>query len=736
MSRDAPVAVLQAAFNSIVGGLQEKQKGTEPQQEFIASSKFTGAKPGFYFSLGSKGVGYYADPKQPKVAEQQVEEPVKKQAVQIDPEQLLREAEEQAEEAGNDQALLDARGLKRLVLSFDKKYKENLEARMKHSDDPEKFMASELDLDEEVHRLQAIAGYPELYPELVRLGAIPSILALLSHDNGDIAASVIELLRELTDSDAIEDSEEDARELVDAMVENSALESLVQRLSSFNESVDEEATAVTNTLSIFENMIELTPGVAGELVKRTKVLKWMLNRLKPREFDPNKGSVGEVLAVLLQSSQENAQRLTDLNGIDALLQAIAPYKNKLPSSDDETEYVENLFNALCATLMTPKNRQVFVDAEGVELMVLILKQKKAVRASALKALDFACTRCPAACERFVDVLGLKTLFSIFMGKSKVKRRKGEDSHEAEEEERVVSIISSLLNNLARGSRRDRVCAKFVENEFEKCDHIMELYTRYDGRVRAEEERLADMPEEDLEDMDEDYMLVARMEAGLFTLQQCSLIMGHLWFYGDISLRKRILLLLHQQGLTLEGVRRKLKEFHDAIGDEGGAEEAERQRGKVMRLLLELGYKEEAPPLPLPTTEGGPEGPAANGRPGVAEDEEADPFNLDALADTAAPPLPAEARQPDTSASTIHAENGGASKRAAEGEEEREKEQRRHRDRDDKHRERHKEKREHRDKERERGRDREADRDRRERHREKRGHDSEDERDDRKRDRHR
>lgn len=55
--------------------------------------------------------------------------------------------------------------------------------------------------------------------------------------------------------------EEDARELVDAMVENSTLESLVQRLSSFNESVDEEATAVTNTLSIFENMIELTPRV-------------------------------------------------------------------------------------------------------------------------------------------------------------------------------------------------------------------------------------------------------------------------------------------------------------------------------------------------------------------------------------------------------------------------------------------------------------------------------------------
>ena len=57
-----------------------------------------------------------------------------------------------------------------------------------------------------VCRLQAIAGSPELYPELLRLGGLPHILALLSHDNSDIAASAIQLLRELTDADAIEDS--------------------------------------------------------------------------------------------------------------------------------------------------------------------------------------------------------------------------------------------------------------------------------------------------------------------------------------------------------------------------------------------------------------------------------------------------------------------------------------------------------------------------------------------------
>lgn len=57
--------------------------------------------------------------------------------------------------------------------------------------------------------------------------------------------------------------------------------------------------------------------------------------------------------------------------------------------------------------------------------------------------------------------------------------------------------------------------------------------------------------------------------------------------------------MNAQGLTLEGVRRKLKEFHDAIGEEGGEEDAERQRAKVMRLLDALGYEEpeEAPPEP-------------------------------------------------------------------------------------------------------------------------------------------
>lgn len=72
----------------------------------------------------------------------------------------------------------------------------------------------------------------------------------------------------------------------------------------------------------------------------------------------------------------------------------------------------------------------------------------------------------------------------------MKHKKGEENTEQEEEEHTVSVISNLFQGLSRGSRRDRVAAKFVENEFEKCDRLIELYNRYLTKVIAEQVRLA------------------------------------------------------------------------------------------------------------------------------------------------------------------------------------------------------------------------------------------------------
>lgn len=214
--------------------------------------------------------------------------------------------------------------------------------------------------------------------------------------------------------------EEEAAVLVDSLLENDALGLLVHRLSAFDEKVAEEASAVYNVLAIIENLIEVKPAIAEQVVEKTKLLKWLLARLRPRETDSNKQYASEILAILVQQSDANKRKMGATSGIDAVLQAIAPYRNRDPETTEEEELVENLFDVLASCLLLEDNKAVFVEAEGVELLLLILKGKRAARTSALKCLDFATTRCPPACDRTVDQQGLKTLFAIFMGKLKVR----------------------------------------------------------------------------------------------------------------------------------------------------------------------------------------------------------------------------------------------------------------------------------------------------------------------------
>lgn len=324
---------------------------------------------------------------------------------------------EAVEKSQNSMEMLDLRTLKKLVLSFERRLKDNIAARLKYPNQPDRFADSEIELHEELQKLKVLAGGPELYPDLVALNTIPSILNLLGHDNTDIAIVVVQLLQDLTDEDVLEDNDEPARVLVDALIENNVLELLVQNLHRLSETDPDEMAAVYSTLSTIENLIEVKPTVAELVCERTKLLKWLLGKIRVREFDSIKQYASEILAILLQNSTANQKRLGQMNGVDVLLQAVAMYKSKDPKNPDEDEMLENLFDCLCCLLMPLENKERFVKAEGVELMIIIMKQKKSAYGSAIRALDFAMTKYPPACERFVDVLGLKTAFAALMGKA-------------------------------------------------------------------------------------------------------------------------------------------------------------------------------------------------------------------------------------------------------------------------------------------------------------------------------
>ncbi|CAH8331833.1 unnamed protein product [Eruca vesicaria subsp. sativa] len=486
---------------------------------------------------------------------------------------------------------VDLKTLKKLVLSFERRLRDNIAARLKYVENPEKFADSEVDLHDELQKLKILAGAPELYPELVASNTIPSVVNLLSHENADIANDVVQLLQDLTDEDALEDNDEPARVLVDALVENNVLELLVQNMNRLNEADADEAAALYATLTVIENLVEVKPSVAEIVCERTKLLRWLVLKIKVRDFEGIKQYASEILAILLQNSTANQRRLGQMNGVDAVLEGVAMYKSRDPKTPDEEEMLENLFDCLCCLLMPLENKERFVNAEGVELMIIIMKQKKYAYGSAIRALDFAMTNYPPACERFVDVMGLKTAFAAFMGKIPLNKSIKRERYKEELEERVISLVASLFAGILRGSRRDRLLSKFVENEYEKIDRLMELYIRYSDRVRSEAERFDQLELDDLE-LDEDEKYNRKLESGLYSLQLIAVILGHIWCSEHSGMRARIELLLKQQKLSKNDVKEILQEYHDNLGDVEGAEEKERGQARIQMFISAMESEKE------------------------------------------------------------------------------------------------------------------------------------------------
>ena len=162
---------------------------------------------------------------------------------------------------------LDENALKRIILNFEKRVSKNQELRVKFPETPEKyvsynlysiftifnvsilrFMESELELHEAIQQLHALATVPELYSIAVESKLIPSLLGLLSHENSDIAVAVVNLLQELTDVDTLNESQEEAAVLIDALLEQQICALLVHNLDRLDESQREEADGVHNSL--------------------------------------------------------------------------------------------------------------------------------------------------------------------------------------------------------------------------------------------------------------------------------------------------------------------------------------------------------------------------------------------------------------------------------------------------------------------------------------------------------
>lgn len=361
----------------------------------------------------------------------------------------------------------------------------------------------------------------------------------------------------MTDVDILHESVDGANVLIESLRKQQISALLVQNLDRLDETVKEEADGVHNTLAIIENLTELRPEFCQEAAEQG-LLQWILKRLKAKTpFDANKLYCSEILSILIQDNKENQTLLGNLDGIDILLQQVAAYKRHDPNSSEEQEYMENLFNCLCSALMTKVNRERFLKGEGLQLMNLMLREKKLSRNGSLKVLDHAMSG-PAGrnnCNKFVDILGLRTIFPLFMKtpKRNKKRLLGIDEHE----EHVASIISSMLRN-CKGPQRQRLLSKFSENDFEKVDRLIELHLKYLEKVDATDAQIEknETPADDDED-EEMARYLKRMSGGLFTLQLIDYIILEICSTSEM-VKQRLVQILSLRKASMKTIRHVMR----------------------------------------------------------------------------------------------------------------------------------------------------------------------------------
>ncbi|KAI2602526.1 DUF1716-domain-containing protein [Hypoxylon sp. NC1633] len=451
---------------------------------------------------------------------------------------------------------VDHAWLRRTALSFERRISKNAELRVKFEEEPQKFISSEADLDADIKALSILSDYPELYPEFAKLGCVASLVGLLAHENTDIAIDAVEIINELTDEDVA--AEEDQwNALVNALLEADFLGLLVSNLERLDEEQEVDRSGVYFALSVVENLCGGQTVTAEQVAEHDNLLRWMLRRIQAREatVSQNKQYAAEVLAILVQTSSKNRRKLASLGAADIMLQLVASYRKRDPEKGgEEEEYMENLFEALTCLVDEAEGKVNFVEAEGVELCLIMLKEGKMSKDASLRLLDHAAggpgQSGTEVCRKIVETGGLKNIFTLFM-------KKNSDSRTTEH---LIGIFGSMLRLLpADSAERIRTLAKFVEKDYEKTERLVKLRGEYATRLSSVDDAIrterSDMEKDEERDGE---WFSRRLDAGLFCLQTLDVVLA--WLVAeDSGTMRAIQKLLADRNETLGTIRDTIQE---------------------------------------------------------------------------------------------------------------------------------------------------------------------------------
>lgn len=365
-------------------------------------------------------------------------------------------------------------------------------------------MDSEAALDEAIKSL-SVLGETELLPVFVQSGSVETLVSLVNHANSDIADSAIKVIGELVDIDNSAD-EDDIKVFVEDLLKSHDYGNVLTDFLEEKRRRDElDTEAVADALRTVENLNSLGRETIVLALYETKLFQWLLNTLTLQNAPTTiKQTIAELLASILVTAPRFSNHImTGVDGIDILLQAIAPVRKGVRKGSDEEGYFKDLFDTLVCSVRTDNAIESFIQNEGVELMFILIKESSSksnlwIRQDAYRVLI----------EALKGTTGGLTAAKIAEGKE-AKRLVGrivqdKKAHKPSLDD-VLQVLAYLFRWLPLGTwKRKKLALRFAENEYEKLHLLFEL--RKDAKLSLESQvkqlkNTAPSDEEDDEDAD-------------------------------------------------------------------------------------------------------------------------------------------------------------------------------------------------------------------------------------------
>lgn len=467
--------------------------------------------------------------------------------------------------------------LNRLLSDLEKAVALNVEQRARYSDEPLKFMDSEHQLHESIKVLSALSD-SNLFEKLSDSSLFPTLVELIVHDNEMIGKETLVVLDDFFDEDNFEGMYDELEYFSQALLNNDILTLLLQFLGKFVENPDSDdakpAYQLLSSMIAFET-------VSRKILSNRDLIQHLFSRIADQTVTPPSKSSSKVYSVELVFAllQDNTDMITSVvqntsiegkDCTDVLLTEAARYRTVSPAerASEEGEYAKNVFNILVLLARNISGKDLFVQNEGVELMVILINQGKWAKMRALKVLAEA-SKGYTAGEVAVNIVragGLKPLFFLFSKEFSV-----EYIHMIVPD--LLWIFSSLLRWLdIESPERIRVMSKFVEKKGKHISRLVRLRIDIEKTLR----QIGDETREEKEEIEkkgtmDEYSLSLleaqahekREQAGLQEYRNIDIIL--MWLYTDAGeIRDTVSKVLSEINLELDQLKGNIGSYMDEL----------------------------------------------------------------------------------------------------------------------------------------------------------------------------